>query len=262
MKKKEERCWVVFENHGQKIFGVLHKPLVSKKVPVVILCHGFGGDKVGRFRYFVKLAENLAENHIACLRFDFRGFGDSEGDAVDLTIKGQVEDLHKAIDFLKSDPLIDMSKLGVLGRSLGGAISVIAASEREEIRSIALWVPLFSTHKWKEKLEKPNLGDGEKSELLHLGGKMPNKEFLQEFFSLRLEKYLEKISHIPLFHAHGGKDVMIDESHTNRYSELREKASAITKMVVYPKQDHHLTNPEELQKMIQETVHWFKDTLR
>lgn len=262
MNKKEIREWLIFENHGQKIFGVLHKPIGKSRVPAVVMCHGFGGNKTGRFRYYVILAEKLAEHGIASLRFDFRGSGDSEGSASEMTLNGLVEDAHKAIDTLHS--VINPSCMGILGRSLGGAVAIKAASERNDIKSIALWVPLFSSQRWKEKwaqLRTTGLEENEKKELRYFHGQMPSKEFLLQFFSLDLSQDLKKIGHIPMLHAHCGKDSMINENHSQQYAASREQADAETKMLIYPHQDHDLCNTEELQQMIGDTVEWFTKTL-
>jgi len=262
MNKKEVRDWIVFENHGQKLFGILHKPAGKLHAPIVVMCHGFGGNKAGRFRYYVLLAEKLAEQGIASLRFDFRGSGDSEGNSSEMTLKGQIEDLHKAIDFIRDDPSIDPTRIGILGRSLGGAVAIKTVCQRNDIKSIALWVPLFSSQKWKEKWGKMQaLAEGEKTELRYFNGHMPNKEFLLQFFSLDLREDLQKLSHIPIMHAQGGKDLIIDGNHTQQYALNREHAEAETEMLFYPNQDHDLCNIEELQKMIRDTAEWFKKTL-
>ena len=59
----EDRESVVLENKGQKIFGIIHKPKVSGPIPAVLMCHGLGGHKTGKYRMYVLLAEKLSEWH-------------------------------------------------------------------------------------------------------------------------------------------------------------------------------------------------------
>ena len=47
MHRFEDRQSVVIENDGQKIFGMLHRPLPIRKTPAVLMCHGFAGNKAG-----------------------------------------------------------------------------------------------------------------------------------------------------------------------------------------------------------------------
>ena len=52
----------------------------DKQVPVVIICHGFIGSKVGQHRIFVKTARELCRAGFAVLRFDYSGCGESTGE--------------------------------------------------------------------------------------------------------------------------------------------------------------------------------------
>ena len=118
----ESRTQVTLSCHGQQIFGILHLPQgadegVKTRYPVALLCHGFGGNKSGRFRLFVRLATRLAEAGIATLRFDFRGAGDSEGDFADTTISGLCDDAKCALKWLQAHPQIDSQRMSIIGSS-------------------------------------------------------------------------------------------------------------------------------------------------
>jgi len=54
--------------------------------------------------YLSNSRERRLNNEIAVLRFDFAGSGDSEGDFSRVTIRGEVEDLSSAIDFVQTMP--------------------------------------------------------------------------------------------------------------------------------------------------------------
>src|SRR5689334_8479689 len=122
--KFEERKTVTLLSQDLKLFGILHLPLLknSEKAPAVLFCHGFGGNKSGRYRLYVRLAEKLSQAGIAVLRFDFRGCGDSEGAFGDITIETQVQDALAAAEFLLTHPSVDPNRFGIFGSSLGGAI--------------------------------------------------------------------------------------------------------------------------------------------
>jgi len=73
-----------------------------------------------------RIAEGLARNGIAVLRFDFTGLGASEGDFAHTNFTSNLEDLVKAADFLRTR--FQAPKI-LIGHSLGGA-AVLAAADR------------------------------------------------------------------------------------------------------------------------------------
>jgi uncharacterized protein len=75
LEKIETREPLIIENEGQRLFGVLHKPVGWDNPPIVVVLHGFASSKHGSHRCYVTLAEYLAKEGIATLRFDFRGAG-------------------------------------------------------------------------------------------------------------------------------------------------------------------------------------------
>ena len=192
----EIREAVTLENHGEKIFGIIHRPLSihnnSKKVPAILICPGFAGNKCGKLRMFVTLGKKLAQLGIAVFRFDYRGAGDSEGDFSEMTIDGEVSDTLKCLDFLQNEAQIDASRIGILGRSLGGAIAVLTARRSQKIKSLALLAPVFKSDPWRELWKsiqsKQSLAKTDKEVLRHLPANIPNLIFLTQIFQLGLER--------------------------------------------------------------------------
>lgn len=265
MSKFEERDWIVFENDGQKIFGVTHRPLTSNPHPLVVMCHGFGGSKSGRYRHYVKLAESLSKEGIASLRFDFRGCGDSEGHMKDATIEGKILDALQAIEIASKLKGIDKERIGLLGRSMGGAIAVKAAARYQAIKSLALWAPLFSTEKWaaiwKQVKDHPKKFS-QLGELKFFGGIAPNPNFLEQFFSIDLEEDLDLLSAVPLLHIQGENDQVIESDQVKKYQSARQGTAATTEMLSLEHTDHDFSNIQEQEVAISKTVEWFKKTLR
>lgn len=259
--KHEIRESVVLTNDDEKIFAVFHKPIKSSndKCPAILVCHGFAGQKTGRFRLYVDLAEELAKSGIAVLRIDFRGCGDSEGNFFNMTLGCQVSDALKALEFLSEQPDIDANRIGIFGRSLGGMVAILAAAKFKKIKSLGLWAPLFSADAFEKQWELERASGNEKPMVMN--GQAVNDQFLKELFSTRLDKELQIIKDIPLLHVNAEKDVVVLPEQMQKYKQYRSDAVAETKFIFFPNSDHEFSNSEERFSALQKTVSWFKRTL-
>jgi len=261
----EERESVVLENRGQKIFGIIHKPKIAGPVPAVLMCHGLGGHKSGKHRMYVLLAEKLAEYGIATLRIDFRGSGDSEGDFSEMTIEGEVSDALVGLECLEQLSWVDKDRIGLFGRSIGGTVAIIAAGKSPQVKSLAVWAPLYDGHQWRDKwslLHSPELTEEHKLEMMRVNGQVPGRKFFYELFAIEMEDLLSKIGRLPLLHIHGEIDVVIDVAHADKFRSYRAHSQGINKFILLPNSDHDFSNPKEQQKALTETCEWFRQTLK
>lgn len=264
MEQVERREAITLTNKGEKIFGILHRPLQQERAPVIVICPGFGGNKCGKFRIFVTLGKELAKLGIAVFRFDYRGSGDSEGEFNDITLEGKISDTERCLEFLSQDPQIDSTRIGLLGRSLGGAIAVLTARRKPIIQSLVLWAPVFKSDPWRELWETVKSSgnfDRTKHEILkNLPVAIPNVEFLNQFFKLDIEKELEGLRHIPLLHIHGAQDRIVRIEHAQEYEKARVGVDH-TRFVKLPQSDHDFSDPQEQAIAIRETCQWYEKTL-
>lgn len=262
--KFEEREPVIIENKGQKIFGVLHRPLGVNRAPAVLMCHGFAGNRIGKFRIYVLIAQQLAKAGIATLRIDFRGSGESEGDFSEMTLGGEVSDVIQGLQFLRSQTTLNTESIGLLGNSFGGAVAVLAAQQDREIKSLALLAPLFDSSLWRSKWELLKTLNEETSarELRRiLDGNVPGKAFYEEFFRLNLEPALHDLQDTPLLHLHNARDERVGVDQTEHYRRCREHARAESKWVCLDQSDHDFSRLEDRITIISEVVKWFTKTL-
>lgn len=266
MLKHEEREAIMIDHKGQKIFGMLHRPLnqVQSQGPAVVICHGFAGSKIGKYRIYVLLAECLAKAGITALRFDFRGSGDSEGDFSEMTIDGEVGDALKVIEFLRKDSRVDARRIGLLGNSFGGAIAVLAAKEGN-IQSLALLAPLFDSRQWKAKWEaafSQSSDELAKREVVRaLDGNVPGPGFYKGFFQLNLEREVKALCDIPLLHVHSHKDERVGIAQAEEYERCRKGAGGMTKWMRLEKSDHDFSDVSERARVVEEVARWFTETL-
>jgi pimeloyl-ACP methyl ester carboxylesterase len=108
--------------------------------PVVVMAHGFGGTKDAGLRPF---AERISAAGIDVLAFDFRGFGGSEGvPPQSISIRRQIEDYHAAVDFARSLPGVDGSRVAIWGTSLSGGHVFHVAADRADVTAVIAMTPL------------------------------------------------------------------------------------------------------------------------
>ena len=128
---------IVLETSTGKIFGTLVVPGNVRTSPVVLIIAGSGptdrngNSPLGVQTYTYKMiAENLAENGIASLRFDKRGIAQSRSAMTaesDLRFETYINDVNEWISLLKSDKRF--SSIIILGHSEGSLIGMVAAEQ-------------------------------------------------------------------------------------------------------------------------------------
>lgn len=265
MKIIEEREHVVLMNEGQKIFGMFHRPLENPKAPAVLICHGFAGQKMGKYRIYVLIAQQLVAKGIATLRIDFRGSGESEGDFSDMTITGEVNDALKGLEFLRNNPHIDSNRIGLLGNSFGGAIAVLAASKDQKVKSMALLAALFNSQQWQKHWEL--LGSNKADVAIQkeiariLDGHIPGPAFYREFFKLDLEPALKTLHAVPFLHIHSLNDERVGIEQAQEYARCRADSPCETRYIKLHKSDHDFSFVDERSMIVEEVAQWFAKTL-
>lgn len=136
---------VNFTNLDQKIVGTLALPTSEEAVPLVLLFHGFKGERDElpvintEEGMFSRTARIFAERGFATLRIDFRGSGESEGLWEDTTFTGQIADAIAAIDYAQTVDGVDPERIGIIGLSQGGLVAASAAGADDRVKSLVLW---------------------------------------------------------------------------------------------------------------------------
>jgi len=241
---------VVIQVKEEQVFGVIHRPLVEEKTPALLMLHGFGSSKVGKNRLSYNLAEELASSGQTVLRIDFRGCGDSDRHFNEMTITTQIEDGLAALNWLAKDPKIDPQRIGLMGRSLGGAIAVKCAA-KFPIKALALWVPFFASTQNEQGLK-----DHSPDQPVEISGKRPGREFLKEIMGLNVTDSLLKLAQIPLFQVYAGKDKVLEPSHREGYSSTRGEGLKEDRYMMLSEADHTFSRYDDQQKILEETQKW------
>ena len=135
---------IFFKNKKDKILlaGTITIPNGNGPFPAVVLVSGSGpqdrNEEVFGHKPFLIIADFLSSNGIAVLRYDDRGFGESEGDFSTGTTYDFAEDANAAFEYLQNDPAINKNEIGLIGHSEGGIIVPIVASRNQSVDFIIL----------------------------------------------------------------------------------------------------------------------------
>ena len=125
---KEES--VSFTNAGYTFNGTLTLPEnYTKQTPVVLMVTGSGqqnrDEELFEHKPFAVIADALARQGIASLRYDDRGWGDKSVNFANFTTDDFRRDAAAALPLLRKR----FNKVGILGHSEGGTIAMMLAAE-------------------------------------------------------------------------------------------------------------------------------------
>lgn len=118
-----------------QLAGTLSVPSGKGPFPAIVLVSGTGhntrDEDVWGHKVFLVLADALNRNGFAVLRYDKRGVGGSSGNYDAATTADFASDAEAAVAWLRAQPQIDASRIGMLGHSEGGIIApAVAASDK------------------------------------------------------------------------------------------------------------------------------------
>ena len=110
----------------------------GEELPLVVLCHGFTGNRQGD-GHFAPLAEDLAAHGIATVRLDFAGCGDSTEPFTAYTLSNMADDVESAILYMQST--YGTGPTALVGHSMGGRLASLYPQQKGGIAALVLWSP-------------------------------------------------------------------------------------------------------------------------
>ena len=134
------RADVGFDVSGDRIAAWLYRPAdAGASVPCVVMAHGFANVRTACLPEF---AERFAAEGLAVLVFDYRHFGDSEGEPRQLLDIGrQHADWRAAIAFARAQDWIDADRIGLWGTSFSGGHVIHLAAHDQRIAAVVAQSP-------------------------------------------------------------------------------------------------------------------------
>ncbi|VAW73253.1 hypothetical protein MNBD_GAMMA15-644 [hydrothermal vent metagenome] len=165
-----------FSEEQDRLFGVLHRPETDSNGKAFVFCHPFAEEKLWAHRVYVNFARELAHKGYAVLRFDYRGYGDSEGEFTHLTLAHHSDDIERAIALLH-EKVDNIKETGLLGLRLGASLAWLAAARTDKINGpLVLWDPVLNGEEYVQEFLRSNLA----TQLAVYGEVRENREQLIE----------------------------------------------------------------------------------
>jgi len=219
----------------------------TKKPPLVILCHGFTGDKYEWGR-FPKTAKILNKKGYDAIIFDFSGSGENKREPV--LLSKQVSDLEDIFHWAKG---LNYTKFATIGLSFGGLTTLIA---NLPVRTAIFWAPAF----YLKQITNNSLYS-------HFPFKFPSttppeiyieEEFIRELKEINTNEHLQKFK-TPSLIIHG-------EINSTVKAELSVKAvgqipSTVNHKFHLVENADHLFHDEQLEEFIIESIKWLQKYL-
>jgi len=215
-------------------------------------------------------AEKASASGFACLLFDFRGCGRSDGQ-FDYGW-GEQDDARAAFEFLMNRKEVDSTEAFVVGRSLGGTIALYALGRDPRVGGFALWATppdhyrnirnfivkkygraRYATFLLLSYLD--NLHDlGKVTRIELFGLRLRLRDLRRKTMALHSAQLLERIDHAPVLLLIGDKDEYVT------LEEIREFKNVIggkTRSQTLADTGHTFKGAETLAT--EATLGWFEE---
>jgi len=238
---------VTFTSKGSQLVGQLHSCSSDK---IIIMCHGFKGDKTESKRLFVEAARAFTRENYDVLRFDFYGSGDSEGEFEDTLITTNIANLTDAVQYVKQK---GYKHIAVLGISMGAAAVILTVNDLD-VEAVVLWssVPdmnkvLAANTKSMDELIPDKI-------VYEFEGWAIKRYFWEDAVQYDIKEQLAKIT-LPKFIVQGTAD---DPVFVQGFHEFREIVLPPADFMEIPDAGHTYQTPDHRHKVIRQTLIWLK----
>lgn len=133
------RTDVEFTSEGVLCRAWLYRPAGDSPSPIIVMGHGLGATRVMGLEAH---AERFVEAGYACLIFDYRHFGASDGQPRQLlSVPRQRQDWRAAIRFARTLEGVDPERVVAWGSSFGGGHSIVMGATEPGLAAVIAQCP-------------------------------------------------------------------------------------------------------------------------
>jgi uncharacterized protein len=242
----------------------------------IIYVHGFKGFKDWGFIPYT--GKYFAERGIFFITFNFslNGIGENPTECTEIekfannTFSREVNELSNIIDAYCSGffGTKKNKKLGILGHSRGGAISLLTSAYKNEVNAVATWASISKLDRYTErqKIEWRKTGfveviNSRTNQVMRLNISLLDDIENNKHDSLNIERAVANLNR-PLLIAHGDQDLSVPVAEGEQIYEWSDKsktefyklhATGHTFDAAHP----FLTSNEKFEKLLNKTYNFF-----
>ena len=250
----------ILDSMDNKVSGILSVPEGASSV--VVMSHGLTSSKNSEL--YKQFQSELNDGRIGTLRYDYYGHGPAYGFSGtghgvkdDITLSKAVESLRAMVRHIRER---EDYKIGLLGASFGGLISLVFASQDQNIKALALKSPVTEPIEfWRERIRKKFGKDGlnqwEANGTMHYKDRVEDYDLkygfwedLQGYDTLRDARNIS----CPTLIVHGDSDTYVPISQSFALARVLGKDVKIVKGA-----DHDYSEPgqySEMKKLIKDFI--------
>ncbi len=150
---KTER--VGFFSGGARLSGFLHRPDAPGTARSPFIVQGPGWLGLADAKLYQPYHEAFTSAGFAVLIFDYRGFGESEGDRGTLSPAWQLEDWRSALSYMRSRDDMDPTRAAIFGSGgTGGGNAILVAAYEPDVRATISQVPVADGRDWLHRMRQ------------------------------------------------------------------------------------------------------------
>jgi fermentation-respiration switch protein FrsA (DUF1100 family) len=255
-----EELHLFIENEGERISTVIHIP-EKTPAPAVVFSHGFTGNRIEAHRLFVRTARKMSKAGFVAVRFDFRGSGESDGEFEEMSISSEISDLNSVLKFLLDKKEVSREKIGLVGLSLGGVVSILTTARNPIAKAVCTWSSPARLELLSSLRDSfgADLSQIEKGYVELPSGYRIGRVFLEDALKHDILDDCAKISPRPMLIIHGSQDNVVPVEHARM---LYDRAGEPKKIVIIEGADHTFNRRDWEDKVIELTIEWFREIFK
>ncbi len=264
------RYIVSYKSEGLKNYALLTVPNGEAPAggwPAIVFNHGF----IPPLEYrtterYIAYTDAFSRNGYVLLRPDYRGHGNSEGEATGgYGSNAYTIDVLNALASLKRYPGVNTEKIGMWGHSMGGHITLRSMVVNKDIKAGVIWAGVVASYpdlinNWRRGTPRPTMPGARRSWRVTLTEQFGAPESNPDFWnSISSDYFLADISG-PIQLHHGTSDSSVPVEFSRKLEEKMKSAGKTVEYYEYPGDDHDIT--ENFSVASQRSVEFFDKYLK
>ncbi|MCS7060758.1 MAG: alpha/beta fold hydrolase [Anaerolineae bacterium] len=264
-----DRYLASYRSDGLKIYALLTVPRGERPAtgwPVIVFNHGYIPPAQYRpTERYIAHVDRLARSGYIVFRPDYRGHGNSEGEAEGAYgSPGYTIDVLNAVAAIKRFPAADPNRVGMWGHSMGGYIALRAMVTTPDIKAGVIWAGVVASYpdlleSWRRPVPPsiPPRARAWRTELVQTyGSPEQNPAFWN---AISANSYLADLSG-PLQLHHGTADASVPYEFSQKLRDQVQAAGRVVEFHAYRGDNHNISNQFSLA--MRRTIEFFDRYLK